>query len=106
MVHSICVLEKLPAEEFYEEKDEFILGGSRRLKDGKDITIMAYGRMVYRALKAAELLEAEGISARVSDMYSIKPIDTKEIDEAARDTGKILTVEDHSVVGGLGGMIL
>lgn len=96
---------KNPCEELYEEGEKYRIGGSRRLREGKDLVIMACGRMVYRALKAAELLSQEGISARVCDMYSIKPIDTDEIDAAAKDVGKILTVEDHSVIGGLGGVV-
>ncbi len=96
---------KNPIEELYTEDDEFKIGGSRRLREGKNITIMAYGRMVGRALEAAEILSKDGIEARVSDMYSIKPVDTDEIDAAAKETGAILTVEDHSVIGGLGSLV-
>lgn len=94
-----------PNVELYEEKDEFIIGGSRRLREGTDITIMAYGRMVEKAIKASDLLKKEGIHARVCDMYSLKPFDSSEIDAAISETNAILTVEDHSVIGGLGGAV-
>lgn len=96
---------KNPNKELYNETEEFRIGGSKRLREGKDITIMACGRMVERAVEAADLLKNEGIDARVCDMYSIKPIDTDEIDAAAKDTHVILTVEDHNVIGGLGGAV-
>ena len=95
---------KNPNDEIYEPSDEFSIGGSRRLREGSDIAILACGRMVKMALDAADVLQEEGISARVCDMYSIKPIDTDEVDAAA-DLGCILTVEDHSIVGGLGGAV-
>lgn len=96
---------KNPIEELYGSEGLFHIGGSKRLRDGSDITIMAHGRMVGRALKAAEMLEQDGIKARVCDMYSIKPLDTSEIDAAVKDTGMIITVEDHSVIGGLGSAV-
>lgn len=94
-----------PAPELYDEAEEFPLGGSKQLAEGKDITILAHGGMVWRAAEAAKLLGAEGISVRVLDMYSIKPIDEGAIIRAAKETRLLLSVEDHSVIGGLGGAI-
>ena len=76
-----------------------------QLKDGKDVTIIACGLMVQEALKAQKLLEAEGISARVIDMHTIKPIDRDIILKAAEETGAIVTAEEHNVIGGLGAAV-
>jgi len=98
-------LGKDPAPELYEDGELFPIGGSKLLRDGKDLTIIACGSMVWRAVEAAKILEAEGIDARVIDMYSIKPIDKDAIVKAARETKGIVTVEDHNVLGGLGGAV-
>lgn len=94
-----------PNEEFYDETEQFIIGGSKTLREGDSLTIMACGRMVQHALEAAEMLGEKGISARVIDMYSIKPFDNEAVLRAARETAGIVTVEDHSVIGGLGGAV-
>lgn len=91
--------------EYYEESDTFELGGSRQLKDGNDVTLMAHGRMVELSLAAAEKLAAEGITARVLDMYSIKPFDQGAVLRAVNETKGIVVSEDHSVVGGLAGAV-
>lgn len=91
--------------ELYPEGTEFPIGGSRQLKEGKDVTIMAIGTMVHHAMTAAEKLVKMGVSVRVVDMYSMKPIDTEAILKAANETGHIVTVEDHSIIGGLGGAV-
>ncbi|PWH19113.1 MAG: transketolase [Ardenticatenia bacterium] len=74
-------------------------------REGYDVTIIAIGNMVCRSLAAAEILEREGISARVLDMFSIKPLDSDAIVQAARETGCIVTAEDHNILGGLGGAV-
>ena len=84
---------------------KFELGKGAVLKDGSDTTIIANGIMVPTALKAAELLAAEGISARVIDMHTIKPLDEELVLKAAKETGCIVTSEEHSVVGGLGAAV-
>ena len=84
---------------------EFTLGRGTTLCDGTDVTIVAVGMMVQMALEAARLLKAEGISARVIDMHTIKPLDTALIEKAARETGAIVTTEEANVVGGLGGAV-
>ncbi|MDY4610676.1 MAG: transketolase C-terminal domain-containing protein [Sphaerochaetaceae bacterium] len=96
---------KNPNEEIYTEDNEFKIGGSVRIEEGSDCTIMTYGRMVGRCKEASDILRKEGISVRVCDMYSIKPIDTEQIDNAMKNTKFILTVEDHNVIGGLGGAV-
>lgn len=83
----------------------FELGKGVQLKDGKDVTIIACGLLVQEALKAQKLLEAEGISARVIDMHTIKPIDQEIILKAAKETGAIVTAEEHNVIGGLGSAV-
>ena len=87
------------------ENYSFEIGKGVQLKDGKDVTIIACGLMVQEALKAQKLLEAEGISARVIDMHTIKPIDRDIILKAAEETGAIVTAEEHNVIGGLGAAV-
>ncbi len=84
---------------------KFELGKGVTMKDGGDVTIIANGIMVPVALKAADLLAAEGISARVIDMHTIKPLDEELVLKAAKETGCIVTSEEHSVIGGLGAAV-
>ncbi len=84
---------------------KFELGKGIRLRGGKDIAIIATGLMVNEAIEAAKLLEAEGISAMVINIHTIKPIDEELIVEAAKATGLVLTVEEHSIIGGLGSAV-
>jgi transketolase len=92
----------------YEAAEEFPVGGSRVLRCSADdqVTIAAAGITVPEALSAASQLDARGVSARVIDVYSVKPIDAATLRQAARDTGRIVTVEDHWAEGGLGGAVL
>ena len=92
----------------YEEGEEFPVGGSRVLRSSTDdqVTIAAAGITVHEALSAASQLAARGVSARVIDLYSVKPIDAATLRQAARDTGRIVTVEDHWAEGGLGDAVL
>ena len=96
-------------EEPVYQKDEArvqnVIGKANILTDGTDITIIACGIEVGEALKAAEQLSGEGISARVIDMHTIKPMDTKAVINAAKETGAILTVEEHNIQGGLGSAV-
>ena len=95
--------EKFPV---LNDKDyEFKQGKAHTFKDGEDITIIGMGAMVSFALQAAEQLKGKGIDARVINMSSIKPIDRNAIIKAARDTGKIVTVEEHSILNGLGSRV-
>jgi transketolase len=92
----------------YRPDEEFEVGGSRVLRssDDDDVTIIGAGITVHEALKAAEALGEDGISARVIDAYSIKPIDADTLAAAAEATGRIVTVEDHFPDGGLGDAVL
>ncbi len=83
----------------------FKSGRAVRLAEGRDVTIIAAGIMLPRALQAAETLHAEGVGARVVNMSSIKPIDEAEILAAARDTGCLVTAENHNILGGLGSAV-
>jgi transketolase len=83
----------------------FQIGHANIVKDGKDLTIICIGIGVYHSLMAAEKLDSQGISARVINMATIKPIDKEVILKAAKETGAILTVEEHSIIGGLGSAV-
>lgn len=83
----------------------FQIGKSEMLREGNDVTIIATGLMVQEALKAAEMLAAKGVNARVLDMHTIKPIDREAILKAARETGAIVTAEEHNIIGGLGAAV-
>ena len=84
---------------------KFEMGKGVTLREGKDLTIVATGLMVWEAVQAAVVLAREGISARVINIHTIKPLDEELICKAAAETGKILTVEEHSVIGGLGSAV-
>ena len=100
-------LERPATEIFTDETEgyEFALGKGAVLRDGSDVSIVAAGIMVGKALEAAKLLETEGVSARVIDMHTIKPLDTGLLLKAARETGCVVTSDEHSVLGGLGGAV-
>lgn len=89
----------------YSEDAELTLGKASCLREGTDYTVIATGIMVNEAMQAAELLAAEGISVRVLDMHTIKPLDEEAIIRAARETKGIVTAEEHSVLGGLGSAV-
>ena len=86
-------------------EDEVQIGRGIVHGDGKDVTIVACGVMVSRSLEAAELLRANGIEATVVDMHTLKPLDTDLLDRLAASTGCMVTAEDHSIIGGLGGAV-
>lgn len=83
------------------ETYEFEIGKAVTLKDGSDVTIVSTGLMTARAMEAVKMLEAEGINARLINVHTLKPFDAEAICKAARETGGIVTAEEHSVVGGL-----
>ena len=84
---------------------KFEIGKGVTLRDGTDVTIVATGVMVYMALEAAETLAAEGISARVINIHTIKPLDHEILAKAAKETGAIVTAEEHNILGGLGSAV-
>lgn len=96
---------RLAAPVIFGEDYKFQIGKGVELKEGSDVTIVATGLMVSEALQAHDLLKAEGISARVINIATIKPLDTEIIIKAAKETGAIVTAEEHSVIGGLGGAV-
>lgn len=94
------------AEDVYGESDNFDIGKATQLRNGNDVTIITTGAMMYEGVKAADvLLEKHKINARVLQMASIKPIDREAILKAAEETGLIITVEEHNILGGLGGAV-
>jgi len=88
-----------------KDSDPFIIGKANILQEGKDVTIIACGLMVYEALQAAEILKKENIEARVVNMHTIKPIDEAVIMDSVRKTGALVTAEEHQIYGGLGSAI-
>lgn len=89
----------------YKTEYDFKLGEAVTLKDGKDLAIISTGGIIYELLRAAEELEGLGISARIINVHTIKPIDKKAIIKAARETGAVLTLEEHVIDGGLGSAV-
>ena len=89
----------------YDEDMDFEIGKGILVKDGTDVTIVATGIMVNEAMQAAEKLEEEGISTRIIDIHTIKPIDEEIIVKAAKETKGIVTAEEHSIIGGLGSAV-
>ena len=87
------------------EDYKFELGKGVVLREGKDITLIATGLPVAETLEAAEKLAADGIDAKVINIHTIKPLDEELIVEAAKETGKVVTIEEHSVIGGLGSAV-
>lgn len=90
---------------FYDETADIKLGKGNVLREGKDVTVIATGIMVAEAMEAASELAEEGVDVRVIDMHTIKPLDEDIIIKAAKETGKIVTAEEHSVIGGLGSAV-
>lgn len=90
---------------FTPEDQEFVIGKALKLQDGKDVTIFATGHLVWEALEAAKALDAEGISAEVIDIHTIKPLDREAVIESVRKTGAAVTAEEHLIAGGLGELI-
>ncbi len=94
-----------PVPDFTLPEMELSIGKGQTLKEGNDLSIVATGHMLWEALQAAYSLEKKGIQARVINLHTIKPIDEEILVNAARETGKILTVEEHQVYGGLGSAV-
>jgi Transketolase, C-terminal subunit len=90
---------------FYDENADITLGKANELRPGKDVTVIATGIMVAEAMEAAARLAEEGIDVRVIDIHTIKPIDKDAIIKAAKETRGIVTAEEHSIIGGLGGAV-
>jgi transketolase len=93
------------AIKIYEKGSTFEIGKAIKLKEGTDVTIIANGIMVTEALNAAHMLEEKGISTRVLDMFTLKPIDKEAIIVCAKDTSAIVTAENHNIINGLGSAV-
>ncbi|MDF2890288.1 MAG: transketolase [Clostridia bacterium] len=98
-------LSRAPAPTIFDDNYDFRIGKGVELKNGKDVAIIATGTILHNALKAAELLNEEGIEATVINIHTIKPIDEELIINAAKRTGAVVTVEEHSIYGGLGSAV-
>ncbi|HHZ02811.1 MAG TPA: transketolase family protein [Tissierellia bacterium] len=99
-------LGRMAVEDVYDDSYVFELGKGVQLREGNDLTIIATGLMVQQSLIAADMLKEEGISARVINIHTIKPIDREIIIKAAKETKAIVTAEEHSIIGGLGSAVL
>ncbi len=98
-------LARMPISPIFDKSYEFSIGKAVQLLDGEDVTVFACGVMIEESLKAVELLKHEGISTRLINVSTIKPIDKSIILKSARETGALVTVEDHNIIGGLGSAV-
>jgi len=98
-------LSRMPVPIVHPKEYQFEIGRAARLREGDDVTLIANGTMVSRALDAATLLADKGINARVLNMATVRPLDRDAIIAAATETGRIVTVEEHTIYGGLGGAV-
>ena len=89
----------------YDEEDSFVIGKAKQLRQGKDVAIIANGDTVRLAIQAAEELAAQGIEARVLDMHTVKPLDVEAVMDCIENIGRIVTVEDHNILNGLGSAV-
>jgi transketolase len=89
----------------FDDSYQPVIGKAVRLRSGKDVTILCCGLMVSRSLEAAQVLANEGLQAGVTEIHTLKPLDEQAIIQAARETGALVTVEEHSILGGLGGAV-
>ncbi|HZK12692.1 MAG TPA: transketolase family protein [Atribacterota bacterium] len=98
-------LGRKDSPDIFDENYQFKIGRANKLREGKDACLIATGLILDRAIKAVDILEERGYSIELLEMPSIKPIDKESIIAAARRTGRIITIEDHSIIGGLGGAV-
>ena len=98
-------IDKSSAETNYDEKEKFVIGKARVLTEGKHLTIITAGGIANVALNAQKEMLKEGVSIRVVSMHTIKPIDKEMILDCSKNTGGIITLEEHSIIGGLGGAV-
>ena len=98
-------LGRLSVPVIFDDTYEFVIGKGVELKEGTDVTVMATGLLVHEAIKAYDILAEKGISARIVNISTIKPIDEEIIEKAARETGAIVTAEEHNIIGGLGSAV-
>jgi transketolase len=98
-------ISRIPVPMVHDKGYQFTIGKAAHVRDGGDVTLISNGVLVTQALQAADRLAAEGIQARVLNMSTVRPLDTEAVLAAARETGHIVTVEEHTIYGGLGGAV-
>lgn len=98
-------LGKMPFYKVFDENYKFEIGKANLLEDGNDVTIIATGSIVYRALQAHDILKEAGIHARILEMPCIKPLDEEAVYKAAKETGAIVTAEESTIIGALGSAV-
>lgn len=98
-------ISRIPVPMVHDDGYQFAIGKSARLRDGDDVTLIANGVLVTQALQAADRLAAKGVQARVLNMSTVRPLDTEAVLAAAGETGHIVTVEEHTIYGGLGSAV-
>ena len=98
-------LARKSKDQYFEQDTQFELGKIHELKSGTDVTIICSGIMIKNALAASEQLKEEGVNARVLNMHTLKPIDSEQIIKAAKETGAIVTAENHSIINGWGSAV-
>lgn len=91
--------------DIYDEDEQFVIGKGKRIRQGSDVSIIACGEVVSLAIRAADQLAQEGVCAEVIDMHTIKPLDRELVEEALNRCGKVITVEDHNIINGLGSAV-
>jgi len=94
-----------PVEEVFDKNYKFEFGRGVTVKDGNDITLISTGCILPEVIKASKEIESKGLSCRIINIHTIKPIDREIIIKAAKETKKIFTIEDHSIIGGLGSAV-
>ena len=94
-----------PVPVYYTEDDSFVIGDGKLLHDGNDLTIITFGEMLHQGVLAADVLEKKGISVRLVDIHTLKPLDRELIIASIKKTGKVITVEDHNYLNGLGSAV-
>lgn len=97
--------DRVATPDFYGPDYRYQLGRADVLREGSDVTLIASGVLLTQCLEAAEALKEKGVQARVLNMHTIKPVDREAVEKAARETGRIVTVENHTVIGGLGSAV-
>lgn len=97
--------DRVPTPDFYGPDYRYQLGKADVLREGNDVTLISSGVLLTQCLAAADILKGKGVEARVLNMHTIKPVDREAVEKAARETGRIVTVENHNVIGGLGSAV-
>ena len=97
--------DRVPTPDFYGPDYRYQLGKADVLREGNDVTLISSGVLLTQCLAAADILKGKGVEARVLNMHTIKPVDRGAVEKAARETGRIVTVENHNVIGGLGSAV-